>query len=288
MGDLYSNVIHCNNIVDKAVSKDVALSTANNVSVVSEGLDEWQLVYKSNFAPIFPSVRKFVYEAELLKNINVLKTSKPAFSVRLFDPLVNHKETTHLLHKAVPFNKNVATFLYRILEKSLSTKNRVYKSVTAKSYVPPANSRKRRKLETTYANPFCHTCLLHLKVEVVEDTSHVFSGCLLAVCMLDKAAGFILNIYNKYAAPNIAHSFPFWFSNSLPRHVAVDADEVALMSFPTHLGDTGYIPRALKAWFKSKSKHIKLWKNAMRDVIFTLHACLHDRWVSRCYMLFNY
>ncbi len=222
-------------------------------------------------------IRKFIYEAKLLKNVNVLKASKPAFSFRLFDLLVNHKETTHLLSKAVPSNKNVATFLYKILEKSLPTKNRVYKSVSARNFVPPANDRKRRKLELTYTNLFCHTCLLHLKVEAMEDTSYVFTACFLTMCMLDKAASIIFRIYNKYIAPNVALSFPFWFSNSLPRHVTVDANEIALMSFPLHLSDIGYVPRALKAWFKSKSKLIKLWKKTLREVVFALHSCLHEK-----------
>ncbi len=288
LGPLCDDVIFSNNVVDKAVNKDVSLSSTNNVSIVSCGIDAWQLAYKDNLKPIFSSVRKFLYNTELNKSITTLKATKPAFSSRLFNPLVNFEETTYLLRKAVPSNKNTATFLYRLLEKSLPTKNRVHKSISSKSYFPPSNERKRQKLENTYANPFCHTCFLHFKLEVIEDTAHVFSTCPLAIDLLNKAANNILAIYNKFASPSASSTFPFWFSNSLPKHVPICADEVSLMNFPPLLGNVGYVPIALKSWFKSKSKIIKFWKKAMREVTLALLTCIHERWNSRCSMLFNY
>ncbi len=235
---------------------------------------------------LFIQVRKFIYKLELDSKLKALIISRPTFSGRLLHPEVASDLTTHFLRSPNVNLRKVSDFIHKILDKSLPTKKRVHNNINAKSYVPPSNVGKKRKLEMNYENPYCASCARLDSREFVEDTEHIFSSCPHNLGVYDKAALEILTVINKYILPARINTFPFWFSNSLPVHSPLNGIEVRLLNFPKNLGDIGYIPVALKDWISS----VKLGRNGKKllvDIIYKFQSSVFMKWLDRCDRMFE-
>lgn len=229
--------------------------------------------------PIYKTSKKYLYNKITELSLNNYISCNHKFAERMFNPLVSPEGSTIVFRVKKISYKQLADFMQKLFDKSLYTREAMFLSRNKKLHKPHPNANKEKTLNLKYKENHCIFCCENLEVKIIENHEHIFSHCPAYLSFRNDKYDNIIKIINAQAGKNIISEFSPWFTCDKGR-LPYDQTEKELYEFPKHLGDMGYIPKALMTWIKMLK--IKKARKVTKQIILSIQHSTKNIWINRC------